>query len=235
MLWKALMDNAASLVRDGELLLGAGSFGRAASMTVLAQEELGKALWIYGTFEGSWSQGETEALVVTEIKEHGRDHAKKYMEAIVFGRELAEFWDDYSTDYSYGDDAESWERLWREQRERAEAAAKAANLLKQRGFYVDRGPGGSVLSPVDIGRGSLAQDLQTAAQVIEMLLIKDHTRMKHFSKEPYDGTHGTQFGLLPIAHPEDWAAATEYARHKSDVSTGTTEGSVEEPLDGTAI
>lgn len=40
-----------------------------------------------------------------------------------------------------------------------------------------------------------------------MLLIKDHMRMKHDSAEPYDGTHSTQFNLLPI--PEDWAAASE--------------------------
>lgn len=37
-LWKALMDNAASLVRDAELLLRSGSPGRARSLTVLAQE-----------------------------------------------------------------------------------------------------------------------------------------------------------------------------------------------------
>ncbi|MEV7135224.1 AbiV family abortive infection protein [Arthrobacter sp. NPDC093128] len=39
-LWKALMANAASLVRDAELLLRSESFGRAWSLTVLAQEEL---------------------------------------------------------------------------------------------------------------------------------------------------------------------------------------------------
>lgn len=50
-LWKALMANAASLVRDAELLLRSESFGRAWSLTVLAQEELGKALWIYDAFQ----------------------------------------------------------------------------------------------------------------------------------------------------------------------------------------
>ncbi|WP_413774887.1 AbiV family abortive infection protein [Actinocorallia sp. A-T 12471] len=45
--WKALMDNATSLIKDSYLLLSAESFGRARSLMVLAQEELGKALWIY--------------------------------------------------------------------------------------------------------------------------------------------------------------------------------------------
>ena len=46
-LWKALMDNASGLIADAHALLERGSYGRARSLTVLAQEELGKALWIY--------------------------------------------------------------------------------------------------------------------------------------------------------------------------------------------
>ncbi|WP_431813750.1 AbiV family abortive infection protein [Kocuria sp. cx-455] len=49
--WKALMSNASGLITDDGALLQRGSFGRARSLTVLAQEELGKALWIYETFE----------------------------------------------------------------------------------------------------------------------------------------------------------------------------------------
>ena len=47
--WKALMDNATGLIADADTLLERESFGRARSLTVLAQEELGKALWIYET------------------------------------------------------------------------------------------------------------------------------------------------------------------------------------------
>ncbi|MEV6909318.1 AbiV family abortive infection protein [Amycolatopsis sp. NPDC051071] len=39
---KALMDNASALVADAHTLLAAGSYGRARSLRVLAQEELGK-------------------------------------------------------------------------------------------------------------------------------------------------------------------------------------------------
>ncbi len=45
------MSNASGLITDDGALLQRGSFGRARSLTVLAQEELGKALWIYETFE----------------------------------------------------------------------------------------------------------------------------------------------------------------------------------------
>ncbi|GAA2643373.1 hypothetical protein [Streptomyces vastus] len=53
-----------------------------------------------------------------------------------------------------------------------------------------------------------AGDLQAAAQVVEMLLIKDHSRMKFYATTPYDGTHEQQHKLLPISHPEDWEVAS---------------------------
>ncbi|MFF3864090.1 AbiV family abortive infection protein [Streptomyces sp. NPDC002209] len=45
------------MIADAQTLLAAGSYGRARSLTVLAQEELGKALWVYDVFQGSWNQG----------------------------------------------------------------------------------------------------------------------------------------------------------------------------------
>lgn len=81
------------------------------------------------------------------------------------------------------------------------------------GFYVDlEGEGGAVLSPADVSAGSIDADLQTAAQVVEMLLIKDHSRMKHEATMPYDSTHEQQHRLLPISHPKDWAAASQEFR-----------------------
>ncbi|MBO3752783.1 AbiV family abortive infection protein [Streptosporangiaceae bacterium NEAU-GS5] len=35
--WKALMDNASAVIADADVLLSAGSFGRARALTVLAQ------------------------------------------------------------------------------------------------------------------------------------------------------------------------------------------------------
>ncbi|SES31974.1 abortive infection protein, AbiV family [Streptomyces sp. yr375] len=174
--WKALMDNASSLIADAHTLLSAESYGRARSLTVLAQEELGKALWIYDTFQADWSRGGEAPRVVGSLTQHGRSHTKKYLEAIVFGDELAEFWGDYSALPASGTGYEAWEQAHKKQQAEAEAAAREANLAKQRGFYVDRDANGAVLSSTAIAAGTTAEDLQTAARVIEMLLIKDGCR-----------------------------------------------------------
>lgn len=213
--WMALMDNASRLVEDARLLLDTGSFGRARSLTVLAQEELGKALWIYDEFEGAWSRGEDNERTIERLREHGRSHIQKYLEAATFGDELAPFWGDYSP-FESGSDGETTEQMMVRLRARAESrqvqaerSAREANIAKQNGFYVDRGEHGQVLSPSEIGAGTVEADLQSAAQVIEMLLIRDHTRMKRGAVTAYDSTHAQQFRLLPISHPEDWAAASE--------------------------
>jgi AbiV family abortive infection protein len=94
--WKALMDNASALIADAQLLPNAESFGGAQSLTVLAREELGKALWIYDVFESSWSSGDSDPRTVDRLAAHGRNHVQKYLEAFVYGDELASFWGDYS-------------------------------------------------------------------------------------------------------------------------------------------
>ncbi|MDQ1013537.1 AbiV family abortive infection protein [Streptomyces afghaniensis] len=183
--WKALVDNASSLIADAHTLLATGSYGRARSLTVLAQEELGKALWIYDVFQTAWSQGDDSPQVVDALARHGRSHTKKYLEAVVFGDELAEFWGDYTTLRNMGSGYEAWEKAHKERQAEAEVAAAEANLAKQRGFYVDRDANGAVTSPTALPAGTTADDLQTAARVIEMLLISDHTRMKS-AATPYD-------------------------------------------------
>lgn len=209
--WKALMDNSTSLIEDAHALLMRKSYGRARSMTVLAQEELGKALWLYETFEQSWSSGSERVLEVPRLKTDRRRHAVKYMESFVFGQDLAMFWGDYeSFDGPVDGSQEDWDKYFAEKEAKAEAAGKRANGDKMLGFYVDLDESGDkVISPADIDRGTIEEDLQLAAQVIEMLLIKDHSRMKLEAVTPYDSTHEQQHKLLPISHPEDWDAASE--------------------------
>lgn len=208
--WKALVDNASSLITDARTLLNANSYGRAYSLTVLAQEELGKALWIYDVFQADWSSGADQPRTVDALAQHGRNHTKKYLEAVVFGDDLAEFWGDYSTVRATETSYKEWERAHKARRQEAEVAARTANLAKQRGFYVDRDEDDTILSPTAIPAGTTEADLQTAARVIEMLLINDHVRMKS-ATTPYDSTHEQQIRLLSVAHPADWAAATASA------------------------
>lgn len=221
--WKALMHNASALVADAQMLLAAESYGRAKSLTVLAQEELGKALWVYDTFESAWSQGDETSRTVDVLAQHGRSHTKKYLAAFVFGDELAAFWGAYCSLADFESKGESWQDAYRRRQNEAEVAAVEANLAKQRGFYVDRDGTGAVSCPTDIDAGNTAADLQTVAQIVEMLLIRDHSRMKFEAATPYDSTHAQQFRLLPISHPDDWAAASEefrsgprHAGHRSD-------------------
>ncbi|UPK66465.1 AbiV family abortive infection protein (plasmid) [Rhodococcus pyridinivorans] len=207
--WKALVDNAAALIADANVLFNAESYGRARSLTVLAQEELGKALWVYDSFHRAWSEGDEVPRTVDMLARHGRTHTEKYLEACVFGDELAAFWGDFDAEHTQWQDSESWEEAHAHRRLKADAASRQANLEKKRGFYVDRDADGTIHSPADIEAGTIADDLQTAAQVVEMLLIKDHSRMKFDATTPYDSTHPQQFRLLPISHPDDWSEASE--------------------------
>ncbi|MTB87166.1 AbiV family abortive infection protein [Aeromicrobium sp. zg-629] len=208
-LWLALVDNASRLIADAHLLLKQ-SPGRARSLTVLAEEELGKALWLYDEFNSLWNVGSSEQRTVERFKADGRNHARKYFEAIVFGRELAMFWGDFS-DIPGPGDGESIEEFQAREAVEAEKGAKAANLAKQAGFYVDVAPDGSVTSPASIEGIGVAKDLERAAKVVEMLLIRDHSRMKFEAEVPYEGTHEQQFRLLPVSHPEEFSAARETA------------------------
>lgn len=178
------------------------------SITVLAQEELGKALWIYDTFAKAWNTAAVEQYKVDRLAKHGRDHVQKYLEAFVFGDELAASWGDYSS-LDHRQQGESLEDSRKRRRGEAEAAARDANVAKQRGFYVDRDHRGVISSPTVVAMGTNEEDLQVAAQVVEMLLIRDHSRMKLDADTDYDSTHAQQFRLLPISHPDDWAAASE--------------------------
>ncbi len=145
---------------------------------------------------------------VEALRRHGRDHTRKYYEAVVFGDELDAFWGDYSSAAKPGE-GESWRDFWDRRDAEAEAAATAANAAKQQGFYVDVDAAGKISSPADVDPRGIDEDLKRAAQVVEMLLIRDHSRMKLDSKVPYDSTHEQQFRLLPVSHPnefEDWLA-----------------------------
>jgi AbiV family abortive infection protein len=204
--WQALMDNASALIADADVLIGTGSVGRSRSLGVVAQEELGKALWIYETFSDSWNTGDRAPRNVDQLAADSRSHTKKYLEACLFGAGLAGFWGDYSG-YDHHQEGEFWEDSSIRRRFEAEAAAKSANVHKQRGFYVDLNESGTILSPRDVSPDGISEDLQRAAQVVEMLLIRDHSRMKFDAVTDYESAHEQQFRLLPISHPEDFGVA----------------------------
>jgi hypothetical protein len=63
-----------------------------------------------------------------------------------------------------------------------------------------------VRSPTSIEAGTMLEDLRTAARVVEMLLIRDHSRMKTEGVTKYDSTHAQQYRLLSVSRPDEWAA-----------------------------
>ena len=205
--WKALLDNSTSLIRDAHLLLDNESYGRARSLTVLAEEELGKALSVYETFENTWTLGNNETHDL--LRRGARDHLAKYRVAFEFGRELEAFWGSYP-DVEYPKEG-GWETWSAERSTEAQTAASQANQSKQRGFYVDL-VDGKVLAPTDMNRDDVSADLGRAAQVIEMMLIKDHSRMKDAPIATYDGTHDLQWRVMPTSHPEEFADFVERIR-----------------------
>jgi hypothetical protein len=92
--------------------------------------------------------------------------------------------------------------------ETREVDAKAINLQKQAGFYVDRS-GDDITTPQGTPVNDLMDLVIQTAGVAEMLLIADHSRMKMETPEQYEGTQDLQFRLLPYSHPEDFFRGEE--------------------------
>ncbi|HEY9263348.1 MAG TPA: AbiV family abortive infection protein [Mycobacterium sp.] len=205
--WRALVDNATRLIADAHLLLDAESFGRARSLTVLAEEEMGKALSVYEVYSAGWSAGVSGSLDLTDTG--SRDHLAKYMAAFEFGRELERFWGGgYEGLHPEDDDWEGWIV---KRRTESQEAARVANRQKQRGFYVDL-EAGEVRTPDELDAGTVADALTRAAQVIEMMLITDHTRMQDGPTERFDSTTVQQWSVMQTAHPEEFAEFLGHVR-----------------------
>jgi AbiV family abortive infection protein len=106
-------------------------------------------------------------MKVAKLKTHGRHHASNHMEAFVHGQELAAFCGGYDALESPEEDSPAgWEAFFSKRKSNVTAAGKRANDEKMAGFYVHMGGAGkTILSPTDITSGTIAEDLQTAAQV----------------------------------------------------------------------
>nr|WP_276615840.1 hypothetical protein [Streptomyces sp. A0592] len=65
---------------------------------------------------------------------HGRSHTQKYLQAVVFGDELAEFWGDYSCVRATGSEAASWEEAHQQRQAEATTAASEAKSCQAAWF-----------------------------------------------------------------------------------------------------
>ncbi|APE38633.1 hypothetical protein BOX37_22480 [Nocardia mangyaensis] len=188
--WRALTANVVGLICDAQTLLEHESAGRARSLLILAREELARANAVYNTAHLSWTEGRG----ICEFPKHhlsfSTSHPNKIAATDSYSRELGPFWGDY-------DDIPPLS---------SQAEIDHLNSDKQAGFYVDSaaGKGGRFGSPLDVEPDPVLSELQVVAQLAEMSLIRDHTRMRD-GDQPYDSTYDLQSELTPIAHPEEFA------------------------------
>jgi AbiV family abortive infection protein len=165
--WLALVDNAARILSEADSLCPSP---RAQSLVVLAQEEVGKAVWVSEAFSSAWDDGDETPLEVTELRKQGRHHIAKLMKATDFHTAMIEV---------PGNPKPVEVELVREHAPELLVAystgfAHEDNLAKQKGFYVDLEEDGSFTVPHEIDRPYLRRQIWWAADMVKWLLDEDH-------------------------------------------------------------
>lgn len=198
--WRMLMANAVFLIGDAHALLENGSAARARSLLILAQEELARAVAVYTHAARMWDRGEGKVVFApsTGPQVHlalSRDPLEKISAADSYAGELDAFW---------GRDHTSTNSIPLPIRLPPDVDAE-----KQAGFYVAFEPGadGSFAHPLLAERRPVEIELTRVAQVAEMSLMRDATRRRKNS-ESDEFVSMLHRRLLPLAHPEQYAAAT---------------------------
>jgi AbiV family abortive infection protein len=168
-LWLALLDNAARIVVEADALFPSP---RAQSLVVIAQEEVGKAVWVYKTFWSAWCHGDETPSEVPELRKLGRRHIEKLMQATDFATGMLE------VPGSPG--PVEIELVWIHAPEvlvaYLESAAHDDNEAKQNGFYVDLQEDGTFTVPHEIDRPLLRSQIWEAADMIKWFLDEDCLR-----------------------------------------------------------
>lgn len=164
--WEALVDNAARLVVEADTLFPSP---RAQSLLVLAEEEVGKAVWVSRAFWSAWGDGDETPLEVSELREHGRRHVPKLVEALDFWTAVIDV-----PDSPKPVDVE----LVRKHAPELLVAyltgeAHADDQAKQKGFYVDLDDDGTISVPHEIERPDLRSHIWGVADMVQWLITDD--------------------------------------------------------------
>ncbi|GHD13188.1 AbiV family abortive infection protein [Zhihengliuella salsuginis] len=165
-LWLALLDNAAQLVVEADVLFPSP---RAQSLVVLAQEEAGKAIWVRKAFWNAWYGDDETPRKVPELHAQWRAHNAKLMAAI----------DYYTTVLEVPGNSEPVDiELVRAHAPEIVVAylkrvALEDNQAKQEGFYVDLKADGSFTVP-QADRPLLRSEIWGAADLIKWSIDDDH-------------------------------------------------------------
>ena len=189
--WLALLDNAARSINDADALFPSP---RAQSLVVLAQEEVGKAVWVYKSFYNAWNGGDETPREVPELRNKGLNHLAKLIEATDFLTAMVEV-----PGFSEAVDIE----IAKAHAPDALAAylnglAQEDNEAKKRGFYVDLRADGSFTVPHEIDRPLLRFQIWEAADMIQWFLVEDHMRASLTGKKPVSPTEDVETLLVAV-------------------------------------
>ncbi|MCK0117009.1 AbiV family abortive infection protein [Isoptericola sp. S6320L] len=167
--WLVLLDNASRLVVEADALIPSP---RAQSLVVLAQEEVGKGVWVYKTFWSAWSNGDETPSEVPELRKQGLHHVPKLAEASGFLIPLVEFPgspNPVEVEFVKAHDPE-WLLA------HLTGIAQEDNQAKKKGFYVDLEEDGSFTVPHEINRPDLRGQVWMVADMIKWFLTEDALR-----------------------------------------------------------
>lgn len=194
--WLALLDNAARILAEADGLFPSP---RSQSLVVLAQEEVGKAVWVYETFWSAWCNGEETAIEMPELQKQGRLHIAKLMKATDFATALV--------DVPGIPEPVEYELVKEHAPEvltaYATELAHSDNRAKQKGFYLDLAEDGSFTVPHEIDRPHLRSQIWWAADMVKWLLDEDGLRAS-VSGQPAPATREVEARLgAVLAHDPD--------------------------------
>lgn len=164
--WLALLENAARLIVDADALFPSP---RAQALVVLAQEEVGKAVWVYKAFWDAWNDSEETQYEAPKLP---KDHVVKHIQANDFLTAMVDV-----PGFSDSVDIE----VAREHAPDALGAyfaslAQEDNDAKKKAFYVDMELDGSFTVPHEIDRPFLRFDIYRVADMIHWFCGEDQLR-----------------------------------------------------------
>ena len=165
--WAALLENAARIIVDADNLFPSP---RAQSLVVLAQEEVGKAVWVQNAFRKAWSDGDESPRDVPELREQGFRHLAKLIAASDFSTLAVEV-------PGYTEPVEI--ELVKAHAPHVLDAyltglARQDNEAKKNGFYVDLHADGSFTVPHEIDIPLLRSQIWEAADMVKWCVDEDH-------------------------------------------------------------
>jgi AbiV family abortive infection protein len=165
--WLALLENAARIIIDADALFPSP---RAQSLIVLAQEEVGKAVWVAKSFRDAWYHGHETPHEVPELSKKAANHLAKLIAAADFGTMFVEV--------PGNTEPVELELVKTHAPEVLDAylkrLAREDNEAKMSGFYVDLRADGTFTVPHAIERPLLRAQIWETADMIQWFLSEDH-------------------------------------------------------------